>query len=108
MDKLKIKYLWIEMRFPDSYPFKPPFVRLITPFFKYHTGHITQGGSFCTEALTDEKWIPTTDIYSLLLQIVILINDGGGIIDEEKYSHQYSLDSAKTSFAYAKAAHGWK
>jgi len=50
------------MSFPNEYPMKPPFVRVVRPRFKFLTGHITVGGSICMQALTASGWSPGNDI----------------------------------------------
>ena len=52
----------LEMTFPNEYPMKPPFVRVVRPRFKFLTGHITIGGSICMEVLTSSGWSPSNDI----------------------------------------------
>ena len=51
LEKNKPALVTVEVRFPLSYPSLPPFVRIITPRFAFHTGHITVGGSVCAEFL---------------------------------------------------------
>jgi len=52
----------LEMTFPNEYPMKPPFVRVVRPRFKFLTGHITIGGSICMQVLTTSGWSPSNDI----------------------------------------------
>jgi len=47
--KFGIDFVELEMRFSEHYPFRPPFVRVVRPRFKFHTGHVTIGGSICME-----------------------------------------------------------
>lgn len=42
------------MIFPPNFPFAPPFIRVIRPRFMFRTGHVTIGGSICTEMLTNK------------------------------------------------------
>lgn len=51
--KEQIEY---EVIFSDSFPFTPPFIRVVKPRFMYRTGHITVGGSICMESLTPKGW----------------------------------------------------
>jgi len=46
-------HVLLEIKFPSEYPLKPPFVRVVYPKFKFHTGHVTVGGSICVEMLTN-------------------------------------------------------
>ena len=50
----------MDIRFPKDYPMSVPFVRMVRPRFKWHTGHVTIGGSLCTELLTPSGWISMT------------------------------------------------
>merc|ERR1711916_195239 len=58
----------IEMtiEFPNEYPFRPPFIRVLRPRFAFRTGRVTVGGSICTQLLTDEGWKPIYDIESVI------------------------------------------
>ena len=40
LEKNKPAFVTLEVRFPLSYPSLPPFVRIITPRFAFHTGHM--------------------------------------------------------------------
>ena len=46
----------LEVRFDGGFPSSPPFVRVITPRFAFHTGHVTIGGSICMAELTSSGW----------------------------------------------------
>jgi hypothetical protein len=59
MKKAKREFVKMELTFPKDYPFSPPFIRVIEPRFKFHTGHVTIGGSICHEILTRSGWTPT-------------------------------------------------
>ena len=107
MDKLKIQYLQLEFSFSESYPFIPPFVRIVTPKFNTYTGHITTGGSICMELLSNQGWSPTCNIENLLRQIILILQTGNAIIDESNFTSSYSLKDAKTAHDRAMNAHGW-
>ena len=46
----------LSVRFPSSFPTAPPYVRVIRPRFVFRTGHVTIGGSICTEMLTNQGY----------------------------------------------------
>lgn len=46
----------LRISFPSQYPSAPPYVRVIRPRFAFRTGHVTIGGSICTEMLTSAGW----------------------------------------------------
>jgi ubiquitin-protein ligase len=47
-----VREIELHVSFPNDYPFAPPFVRVVRPRFERWTGHVTYGGSICTEFLT--------------------------------------------------------
>lgn len=108
MKKLNIPHIQLEITFPPNYPHSPPFIRIVTPKFMFRTGHITMGGSICMELLTNQGWIPTATMASVLFQIILLINEGDGRIDEVNYKQQYSMSEARAAYDRLKATHGWK
>lgn len=56
----------------------PPFVRVVGPKFAFHTGHVTVGGSICTEELTPQGWKSDTNSEELILHIFNLFLAGEG------------------------------
>lgn len=107
MKNFKIKEVMMELLFPSTYPFNAPFVRIISPRFKYQTGHITSEGSICMELLTPSGWTPIQSIESLVIQIKSLIIEGDGRLDEKRWKENYSLEEAKKSFERVARGHGW-
>jgi ubiquitin-conjugating enzyme E2 Q len=107
MRKFKIKDIELELKFPSNYPFSPPFIRIITPRFKYLTGHITQAGALCMQVLTEKHWSPACSIESLIVTIKSEILEGEGRIDPVNYNIPYSEKEAKESFIRLARAHSW-
>jgi ubiquitin-protein ligase len=107
MKKLNIPAIEIEITFKDTYPISPPFIRVVYPHFKFHSGHITVGGSLCMEMLTNQGWSPTFNVENVITQIKLAISDGGGAIDEVNYKKRYTMDEAVDSFKRVLASHGW-
>jgi ubiquitin-conjugating enzyme E2 Q len=100
----------LEVRFSDTYPFSPPFVRVIRPRFAFRTGHVTLGGSICMELLTNSGWNSTNDIESILIQIRAEIISGGARLDPTALqggSTDYSETEAWEAFYRAASTHGW-
>ncbi|PRP85654.1 hypothetical protein PROFUN_06488 [Planoprotostelium fungivorum] len=58
MKQLGMDHVTMHAVFPKSYPFTPPYIRVIEPRFAFRTGHITIGGSICFELLTLSHWTP--------------------------------------------------
>ncbi len=63
-----------EVTFADSYPHDPVFIRVVTPRFKYQTGHVTVGGSICMESLTPTGWTSARSLESYFIEILSLLN----------------------------------
>ncbi len=95
----------LEVRFENSFPLSPPFVRVIKPTFKRLTGHVTQGGSICAEILTNQGWSPATSMESLLITIKAIISEDGRL--ETTQTSRYGLSEAKASYANMLKVHGW-
>lgn len=107
MKKFDIKQIELQMKFPDNYPFSPPFIRVVSPRFMHLTGHVTSGGSICHEILTEKGWLPTCSIESLVNIIISEIIEGDGRIDPQKINMPYSYQEAKKSFETVAKSHGW-
>jgi ubiquitin-conjugating enzyme E2 Q len=74
---LGINHIELEMKFPEQYPFEPPFVRVVKPRFKRQTGFV-MNGALCAELLTKEGWNPINDIESVIVSIRSLLVVGDG------------------------------
>jgi len=74
---LGVDHVELEMKFPDQYPFEPPFVRVVRPRFKRQTGFV-MNGALCMELLTKDGWNPINDIESVIVSIRSLLVVGEG------------------------------
>lgn len=103
----------LEIQFPDDFPSSVPYVRVVRPRFKWRTGHVTIGGSFCTELLTNQGWREMT-VEGLLRTIIVMLHDGDAHIQLAPDCHcscplvDYSPEEASVAFQRAKTVHGWK
>jgi ubiquitin-conjugating enzyme E2 Q len=70
-------HIQLEMKFPNQYPFEPPFVRVVKPRFKRQTGFV-MNGALCMELLTKDGWNPINDIESVIVSIRSLLVVGDG------------------------------
>ena len=77
MKVLGVDHIELEMKFPDQYPFEPPFVRVVRPRFKRQTGFV-MNGALCMELLTKEGWNPINDIESVIVSVRSLLVVGDG------------------------------
>lgn len=103
----------LEIQFPDDFPSSVPYVRVVRPRFKWRTGHVTIGGSFCTELLTNQGWREMT-VDGLLRSIIVMLHDGDAHVQLVPDEHcscplvDYSSEEASVAFQRAKRVHGWK
>ncbi|KAL3916831.1 MAG: hypothetical protein SGILL_005002 [Bacillariaceae sp.] len=85
---LRMEHIELEMKFPDQYPFEPPFVRVVKPRFKRQTGFV-MNGALCMELLTKDGWNPINDIESVIVSIRSLLVVGDGRLEAaEKLSEE--------------------
>ena len=98
--------------FPPDYPDAVPYVRVVRPRFVYQTGHVTIGGSFCSEVLTAQGWRPMT-VDALLRSLVLTLHEGRARIQLRPDAHcgkpLVDYDEREASAAYQRAlmTHGW-
>lgn len=104
MNKFNLKFITLEIRFPERYPSEPPYIRVVSPIFQFRTGHITQGGAICIELLTNTGWSPMCGLDSVMAQLRVLFIEGGARIERKgEYSYNESLEG----FERLKRTHGW-
>ncbi|GLJ48171.1 hypothetical protein SUGI_1017170 [Cryptomeria japonica] len=101
----------LEVSFPNEYPFSPPFVRVLSPKFRFHTGHVTIGGAICTEMLTPSGWLPSLSMETVLVVIQNVIVDGEGRLELEASAsdahRDYTVEEARSAFQRFARQHGW-
>ncbi|XP_071092148.1 ubiquitin-conjugating enzyme E2 Q2-like [Haliotis cracherodii] len=98
----------LEMQFPQDYPFTPPFIRVISPRFKFLTGHVTIGGSICMEMLTKSGWVPANDIESILVQVrAEIMSDPNASLDSTRPNDSYTEREARDAFNRMVSRYGW-
>lgn len=95
-----------EIWFGKNYPRSPPFVRVVSPRLQFHTGHITVGGSVCTELLTLSGWRPELSGENLILFLHQLLIDGGARVDFYNRT-VYSFTEAREAYLRVAKDHGW-
>eukprot|EP01125_Pyxidicula_operculata_P022880 TRINITY_DN9651_c0_g1_i1.p1 TRINITY_DN9651_c0_g1~~TRINITY_DN9651_c0_g1_i1.p1 ORF type:complete len:193 (-),score=14.18 TRINITY_DN9651_c0_g1_i1:53-631(-) len=101
-------HILLEIKFDTDYPSKPPFVRVVYPRFQFRTGHVTVGGSICTELLTNSSgkggWSSSITMESVILTVRQLMIDGKARI---AYTGSYTESEAKAAFVRVAEQHGW-
>ncbi|VDN59979.1 unnamed protein product [Dracunculus medinensis] len=88
-------HLLFQFLFKDTFPFEPPFVRLVSPMIQ--NGFILNGGALCMEILTKQGWSSAYSLENLILQIAATLVKGKARIQFD-IKGQYSLQKAQTSF----------
>jgi len=106
MTASKVKKILLHIIFPKSYPFSPPYIRVIKPRFQYRTGHVTIGGSICMELLTNKGWSPANTIEAIIVSIRAQLVAGGARLDPSN-KHDYTEQEAKDAFDRMVRDHGW-
>eukprot|EP01103_Thecamoeba_quadrilineata_P010332 TRINITY_DN2199_c0_g1_i1.p1 TRINITY_DN2199_c0_g1~~TRINITY_DN2199_c0_g1_i1.p1 ORF type:complete len:199 (-),score=25.79 TRINITY_DN2199_c0_g1_i1:77-673(-) len=102
----KKKYILLHAVFPQSFPFEPPFIRVIRPRFQFRTGHVTIGGSVCMELLTKSGWSPANTMEAVILSIRLQLIEGGARLDRAN-KQDYTEQEAKVAFDRMVREHGW-
>lgn len=77
-------YYKAELKFPDTYPFNPPKMRIITPIFH---PNVYADGNICISILhppgedemsgerPEERWNPTQTVRTILLSVISILNE---------------------------------
>ncbi|CAO1384454.1 unnamed protein product [Diamesa hyperborea] len=96
--------------FKETYPFEPPFVRVVHPIIS--GGYVLLGGAICMELLTKQGWSSAYTVEALIMQISATLVKGKARIQfgATKVSGQYSLARAQQSFKSLVQIHeknGW-
>ena len=105
----------VEIELPSDFPITVPFVRVVRPRFKFHTGHVTVGGSICTEVLTAHKWRPMA-METLIRTICELLREGEAqicVTPDEHVPHyllfkDYTREEAVDAFKRVSQRYGWQ
>lgn len=102
----------IEIRIPDKWPYSPPYIRVVNPIFKYLTGHVTSGGSFCTEMLTSTGWTPLYTLLAMIRTLSLELTDtdmgSNAEIDLSRRNHSYTYEESLASYRRVATDHNWK
>ncbi|KAJ3489200.1 hypothetical protein NLG97_g6043 [Lecanicillium saksenae] len=114
MQELNCPSIVMEFRFGPSYPYSPPFVRIVrpqfVPFAQGGGGHITMGGAVCLELLTSTGWNLVLNIDNVIMQIRAAISEPErpARIQKNYVGEDYGIGEAVAAFTRLANAHGWK
>lgn len=95
-------HILLNFTFKDSFPFEPPFVRVVRPII--NGGYVLSGGAICMELLTKQGWSSAYSLESAIMQIAATLVKGKARIQfsnggsKSASSVQYSLARAQQSF----------
>ncbi|XP_014209896.1 ubiquitin-conjugating enzyme E2 Q2 [Copidosoma floridanum] len=107
----------LNMLFKETYPFEPPFVRVVYPMIS--GGYVLIGGAICMELLTKQGWSSAYTVEAVIMQISATLVKGkariqfqptGGSSKVCTGQGQYSLARAQQSFKSLVQIHeknGW-
>lgn len=109
----------LNMIFKETYPFEPPFVRVVHPIIS--GGYVLVGGAICMELLTKQGWSSAYTVEAVIMQISATLVKGKARIQFQGTSgtskvcngqpgQQYSLARAQQSFKSLVQIHeknGW-
>lgn len=111
MKKQDIKSIVLEIRFNASFPFTPPYVRVIRPrFLSFNQGgggHIVMGGAMCMELLTNTGWSSVSSMESVLMQIRLAIASDPPAKLDVNTRGDYGTGEAADGYIRACNTHGW-
>uniref|UniRef100_A0A1B6C3T7 UBC core domain-containing protein n=1 Tax=Clastoptera arizonana TaxID=38151 RepID=A0A1B6C3T7_9HEMI len=104
----------LNMLFKETYPFEPPFVRVVHPVIS--GGYVLMGGAICMELLTKQGWSSAYTVEAVIMQIAATLVKGKARIQfgaakvVSSQVGQYSLARAQQSFKSLVQIHeknGW-
>ena len=80
----------LSLHFELSFPFTPPFIRVVSPVIK--GGYVLSGGAICMELLTKQGWSSAYSIESVIMQIAATFVKGKArVIHQQNPGATYSL-----------------
>jgi hypothetical protein len=107
----------MEARFPPDYPTSPFMLRVVWPPCVPYTGHVTIGGTVCTEALTPAGWKASYTfegvVRSTLYEMANSTSGKGGLRVDSDRARQfpaddyYSVNEAREALDRLINVHGW-
>lgn len=106
-------HLLLNILFKETYPFEPPFIRVVHPMIS--GGYVLGGGAICMELLTKQGWSSAYTVEAIILQIAATLVKGKARIQfggnkVHRKNGQYSLARAQQSFKSLVQIHeknGW-
>jgi ubiquitin-conjugating enzyme E2 Q len=109
MTRLGIQHVVLNAVFPDDYPLRPPFLRVVCP--RIENGYILRGGAICMELLTPKGWSAAYTIEAIVMQFVSTLVKGKGKISVFGKNKEYKKKDAEKTFRDVVMLHeakGWR
>lgn len=82
MIEQRIPSILLHLVFPESFPFAPPFMRVVEP--KIVKGFVMSGGAICMELLTPRGWASAYTVEAVIMQFIASLSKGRGRIAQGK------------------------
>ncbi|XP_053208974.1 ubiquitin-conjugating enzyme E2 Q2-like isoform X1 [Panonychus citri] len=104
-------HILLNILFKETYPFEPPFVRVVHPMIQ--GGYVLCGGAICMELLTKQGWSSAYTVEAIILQIAATLVKGKARIQfhgNKVFKGQYSLARAQQTYRSLVQIHeknGW-
>ncbi|XP_013775010.1 ubiquitin-conjugating enzyme E2Q-like protein 1 [Limulus polyphemus] len=109
MQETGTTYVLLNVTFPDTFPFAPPFMRVISPLIE--KGFVMDGGAICMELLTPRGWASAYTVEAVIMQFSASLVKGQGRIPRKcKIGKEFSRKLAEASFRSLVKTHdkyGW-
>ena len=69
-----IRYISLQLTFPENFPFVPPFMRVVSP--RIEKGFVMEGGAICMELLTPRGWASAYTVEAIVMQFAASVVKG--------------------------------
>lgn len=89
-------HILMSFMFKDTFPFDPPFVRVIHPVLR--GGYVLDGGALCMELMTPQGWSSAYTIEAVIMQLSATLVKGKARIKFDAPRGTYNLARAQQSF----------
>jgi len=89
-------HILLSFTFKDTFPFDPPFVRMVHPVL--HGGYVLDGGALCMELMTPQGWSSAYTIEAVIMQLSATLVKGKARIKFDAPKGTYNLARAQQSF----------
>ncbi|UYV72516.1 UBE2Q1 [Cordylochernes scorpioides] len=98
-------YILLNIMFKETYPFEPPFIRVVHPMIS--GGYVLGGGAICMELLTKQGWSSAYTVEAIILQIAATLVKGKARIQFSGNKAQINLD-VQAQYNLARAQQSFK